>query len=290
MLECHRRAYVSKRWLFVFCLLAFSTEAAGMEIGLFKKTNGAGQITSVTVNTKPATTFVFVGLNGTNQSGAGNTVNGLITFPFTPVAGQPGTVTVTALNETWSNRVPNNTVVLSDQERAAQKAKKLTRLNGLPFDDSSSLAFVSDLSTIPGVFDDLQLTDSSTGTSYELTSLQVFVDLDPAFFNQTDFDSPQAIATGMLNSDISNVELSANSFIGFGAGPAIPDTYVLILGTANAILSDGSLGSPTEFSFADLVSVPEPDTLALSVLGFALSIVFSLTRRLPSRQIAPERA
>jgi len=119
----------------------------------------------------------------------------------------------------------------------------------------------------------IQVINSSTTTAYNFTSLVAYKDLDLAFLNSTDFNSPAAIASGTLAFDaVAAGGITAVTFAGQGdsvpplltlpLGAVAPDTYVLVTGTAEAIEADNQFGPPFSFAMA-FQTAPEPSALAL---------------------------
>jgi hypothetical protein len=164
----------------------------------------------------------------------------------------------------------------SAQEQKALFEPGESRFAGLPF-DQSYFAY-EDISG--GLQGQLALINSSTTAAYNFSSLSIYTDLDTSFFNSSDFDSTAAIASGHLALDavaamgVGAVQIPLNGLqslpepsqtfpiLDFPLGSVEPDTYVLVTGTASPILSDGSFGPGTTFSFA-IAPIPEPSSLML---------------------------
>jgi hypothetical protein len=158
-----------------------------------------------------------------------------------------------------------------EPSRSVPLDQSLQNLNGLPFDFSSSSFFTDDI----GAIDNIILMNSSS-QHYAFTSLTVYQNLNIAYFNQSEFDSSQAIATGVLfyqdvpvmgqdHSEYTNVAgfglgvptsclcvpTGYPAGIGFVPQPFETNTYSLLVGNAAVLNLDGSIGTPIAFSYAN---------------------------------------
>ncbi len=168
-----------------------------------------------------------------------------------------------------------------EQKEARRMGMEEVRLNGLPFDFTNSV-FVP---VGTDLHDQFTLINLSPDTPYAFTSLIIYQDLDLAFFHPASFDSPSAIASGVLAEDLTGDPLGVAPSAGlsdptltFSIGPVRPDRYDLLVGTAAPILPDGSLGSPIGFAVGR-TAVPEPGALGLLASLTVPGAIFLLRRR-----------
>jgi hypothetical protein len=197
--------------------------------------------------------------------------------------------------ENWY--VTSSGTYLSAQETRDLFESDHSRLAGLPF-DNSYVTFGNDSGTLTG---QLALVNASTAFAYDFTSLRIYKNLDLAFFNNAQFDSAAAIASGSLAIDglsllgalqipLAGLELLPEPdqtfpFLVFPLGTVTPGTYVLALGSARPIFADGNFGAATPFSIGIQVT-PEPSFFA-PVGAIAVLLSFVCRRR---TAIRPPRA
>lgn len=131
----------------------------------------------------------------------------------------------------------------------------MMRIDGLPLS-----ADVLAAAGLPGQGGVLELRNNSSDR-YALTSLSIYRNLSPTFFDGESFDSAAAIGTGFLayqetvdpTGDESQFVTLAPEAEGGAIGLAIEGLlsgYDLVTGTAAIRGEDGSLGEPVPFSFA----------------------------------------
>ncbi len=138
---------------------------------------------------------------------------------------------------------------------------------------------------------EFDLTSSDTTQPYEVSSALLYTGLDASYYGTSLFDSPSAIATGMLGADITD------NIIPVAGGPADPavayyvtpiDTsgYELLVATIEPIIdpSTGALGPPETLDMA-IQPVPEPGGVSLLAGLLALALV----RRAGCRSGEPAR-
>lgn len=165
-----------------------------------------------------------------------------------------------------------------------QKGSALPNLqnpNGTQFASSSTSAF-DVLGT--GLFTEFDLTSSNTNYPYEVTSASIYDGLNSTFLQPGIFDSPAAIASGMLAAEFTDSLIPAASgdadpAVSFTVGPVDSSGYELLVATLAPIIdpSSGALGTPEIFDIAaQALPVPEPPTLA--AMGGAM-ILLALVRQ-----------
>jgi hypothetical protein len=174
--------------------------------------------------------------------------------------------------------------VRAGMEPLGKANQYLEQFNGLPFMAADAAPFVSGTD----IFNQFTLVNSDTTSSYLLTSLNIYQDLDLTNFNSSDFDSSAAIGSSTPVVSLTNQLLlqagpDADPLLTFSIGPVTPFTYDLLTGTASQILPDGSLGSPVDFSFADAVVVP-PNPQAICFLARSASRYLSAGGAEPGRR------
>jgi len=140
-------------------------------------------------------------------------------------------------------------------------AGSLQSLNGLPFEFSLSSFFTDSIGTIDSI-----VLGNLSSQHYAFTNVTVYQNLNMAYFNQAEFDSSQAISSGVLfyqdlpntvqdNSEYTNVAgigaTGFESYIGFVPQPFQAGTYALLVGTAAVLNPDGSIGPQTSFAYAN---------------------------------------
>jgi hypothetical protein len=114
---------------------------------------------------------------------------------------------------------------------------------------------------------------NNTGANdYYLTDLKLYTGLDLTYYNQTNFYSSTAIATGSLYDDVTG--RLGTEIIPAGSGfllsvDAVPDqTYSLLMATVEEVLPSGQIGPPELVAIGGAVGVPEPSTWTTLVVGF----------------------
>ncbi|WP_447984687.1 hypothetical protein [Nitrospira sp. Nam74] len=146
------------------------------------------------------------------------------------------------------------------------------------------------------VYAQFSITNTSTQFGYDLTALKLYTDVSGAFFHDTTFNLPAAIATGTLAHDyiaenggslaIPVAGQGVSSQIVFSAPYSSRSGYELLIGTARPIFPDGTFGAPQDFS---ITAVPEP-TSAMLVGSGVLVLVASLSLRMRrTRKLALNR-
>jgi hypothetical protein len=139
--------------------------------------------------------------------------------------------------------------------------------------------------TPTGLVDQFNIENSDTLNGYEITSLDIYSGLNPAFYTAGNFDSLAAIASGTFVEDWAAA--TGGISIPMAGGPDLPfisvpvadanyNSYDLITGTAAPILADGTLGASFTFSSASLPETPEPAPILL--LGSGLLFLFIMRR------------
>jgi hypothetical protein len=131
------------------------------------------------------------------------------------------------------------------------------------------------------------LLNNTSSTPYEFTKLMVYTGLPLSDFGTPNFDSLSVIAQGTLaynflpGGTTALIPQAGPEPAGALTLPAFsfnPSGYTLLVGQAEQMFSDGSLGSPVSFSFAG-AAVPEPATNTLLAIGGGLLGLRSFTRR-----------
>jgi hypothetical protein len=264
-------------WVGVACLVCdcrmiadvvkFGVDADG-NFGIIAGAKDAGKKYSITqTNTATPITGTLGAGNGA-ASGSFPNGNGVDTYTLTittPKAGGGSTV------DTFKVKVGNSKNRTSVEEGAPNTfASLFLDGSGMGVFASTGLFFFTGLDG--ELVDQFNLTNSS-GSAFEITSLQLYENLNPAFFSAGDFFSGAAIASGSLSEDVNaedgNWTLNAGDLLMFDIDPAPSQGYELLVGSARQVLPDGSLGLPFSFAFAN--AVPEPGSLPL--LGGAVLIL-----------------
>lgn len=171
-------------------------------------------------------------------------------------------------NETWEGIIGCGNYTSEEQKKPA---KKQSMLESLPFDSFGSFAILDG-----DCYGQIQVINLDTDYAYEFSELLIYSDLDGSYFDTPDFDSPEAIATGRLVSNIieetlmEKVEVTpmgqAGSLITVPSGILYnSNDYVLLTGMSHKIDGDGNpIGDDVGFSIA---IIPEPATILLLGLG-----------------------
>lgn len=174
--------------------------------------------------------------------------------------------------ETWPNLADNKKEGKGVQITSLREAGKENVGNSL--NQSNNLPFIPSPGIFPdgtgGFFAQFQFANTSTSTAYYLSSFTIYTGLNLAFFDQLNFNSTIAIASGSLFYDATaeGQQFTINAddgtpfgpFFTFPMGSVDGSTYSLFTGVASPILPGGMLGPSTAFSIG-LAPVPEPSSL-----------------------------
>jgi hypothetical protein len=178
--------------------------------------------------------------------------------------------TVMVGGETWSNmKLGGNVNIISDSEKVSTQHH---RQGGSFFD----VFFELDLLPAPSnkghsynTFDIKNLGPND----YYITDLKLYTGLALADFTSSAFDTPAAIATGVLYDDVSGRlgpgVLASGDAISLSADLTPDASYALLTMTAEQVLPTGGYGPPTEVAFGG-TAVPEPASWVVFVTGFFL--------------------
>lgn len=271
------------------CMRPINAAVISYNIGVMRNKMGvATTFTPITVTSpfKTSPISAYIGNTGTAAgstkiSAAGDDTGaaGTYTAPDQPFVGKGGTFVFVIDNpntggvDTYSLVRGNGKAVSKEEEAAKRKAMQNGRGlapgginvdNAVFFDDGGS------------TYAQIDLANQDTANNYEFTTLQLYINLNPVYFNTPNFDSSQAMSTGTLDQDLSGQELDAaaslsqDSWFSVDSDPVEAGTYQLLVGEAAPILPDGSLGTPFAFS-EGVEDVPEPASLsALALVGAAM--------------------
>jgi hypothetical protein len=175
--------------------------------------------------------------------------------------------------------------------KAVETASELEKGAGLNNQqDPSGTQFASSTGfvySVPGGGNsaEFDLTSSDTSEPYMVSSALLYEGLDPSYYGTSLFDSPTAIATGILGVDITDNIIPvaggpADPSVSFNITPIDPSGYELLVATVEPIIDigTGELGPPETFDMA-IQPVPEPGSSSL--LGGLLAL--ALVRRRGAR-------
>ena len=178
--------------------------------------------------------------------------------------------TVTVGGETWSSlKLGGNVNIISDSEKVPTPHQQ-------HFGSFFDVFFNLDLLPAPSnkghsynTFDIKNLGPNS----YYVTDLKIYTDLPLADFTASAFDSPAAIASGILYDDVSGRlgpgVLPSGGGISLSASLTPDATYALLTATAQQVLPTGGLGPPVDVAFGG-TAVPEPASWATLIAGLSL--------------------
>jgi hypothetical protein len=289
--------------VFVLTILALgflgpvtSSRAGSISVTITRERNivtGVTLIKSIDITTpSPSTGYTLQsnntnGTKGTVSTGTTNSGTGQILLNYPSGITDPPSFTLIvgsgASAEHFNGFINSSASILSKEERAAGVPSFI--LPQSPIVPFSFQAF--GVSGLGPAYEQFVLTNTSTQNAYQLSSLQIYTGLNLSYFNLENYASPAAIATGTLDSDIvANLGhpaivpvagLQADPLLTFSTLPVDPRSYELLIGTAQAIESDGSLGPPIDFAFA--ATVPEPWSIILLAPAMLLLGRICLARR-----------
>jgi len=178
--------------------------------------------------------------------------------------------TVTVGGETWSNlKLGGNTNIISDSEK---KPTPHQQRFGSFFDVFIDLDLLPAPSNKGHSYNTFDIKDFGPN-SYYITDLKIYTDLPLADFTPTAFDSPAAIASGVLYDDVSGRlgpgVLPAGGAISLSASLTPDATYALLTATAEQVLPSGGLGPAETVAFGG-TAAPEPASWATLIAGLFL--------------------
>jgi hypothetical protein len=211
--------------------------------------------------------------------------SGAASMPSADGSGFDG-YTVTVGGETWSNlKLGGNVNIISDSEKHPTPH---VHQGGSFFD----VFFELDLLPAPppneghsyNTFDIKNIGPNN----YYITDLKLYTDLPLVDFTSSEFDSPAAIAAGVLYDDVSGRlgpgVLASGDAISLSASLTPDESYALLTMTAEQVLPNGGLGPPVEVAFGG-TAVPEPAAWTTLIVGLFL-LGGALRRRKPASRSA----
>jgi hypothetical protein len=186
--------------------------------------------------------------------------------------------------ESWGNITESGTYRSKEEkEQSNNSSVKVKGFDVLPFDGLDS--FFPD--SHGNLFDELTV-ENSSASGYDVSSLKLYMGLNPSFFTQSLFDSAAALASGVLVKDLianlgedTEIPATGDPFLLPDLTVSNPVTlpgYLLLIGQARQELPGGGLGPSMSFSIASL-EIPEPDSLTLLVDGLILLGGLAASRR-----------
>ena len=171
--------------------------------------------------------------------------------------------------DTYSLVRGNGKAVSKEEEAAKRKAMQNGR--GLaPGHDVDNAVFFDDGGS---TYAQIDLANQDTANNYEFTTLQLYINLNPVYFNTPNFDSSQAMSAGTLDQDVRARSwmrrhrfrrIHGSRWIPIRSRRAPTNCWL----AKQPILPDGSLGTPFAFS-EGVEDVPEPASLSavLALVG-----------------------
>jgi len=176
--------------------------------------------------------------------------------------------TVTVGGETWSNlKLGGNANIISDSEKVPAP-HQLHAINGSEVGAGASTLPFGPLNKGHS-FNTFDVKDFGPD-NYYITNLKIYTDLPLADFTPTAFDSPAAIASGVLYDDVSGRLgpgiLSSGGAISLSASLTPDASYALLTATVEQVLPTGGFGPPVDVAVGDTV-VPEPASWAMLIAG-----------------------
>ena len=223
-----------------------------------------------TISGGPANANVTWKDNNSGATASGMTDgSGNASLPSADGSGFDG-YTVTVGGETWSNlKLGGNVNIISNSEKNPTPHR-------MQFHSFFDVFFDLDVLPAPSSpghsYNTLDIKDLGPN-SYYVTNLEIYTDLPLADFTPALFDSPAAIASGVLYDDVSGRlgpgVLPAGGAISLSADLTPDESYALLTMTAQQVLPTGGLGPPESVAFGGTV-VPEPASWATLIAGLFL--------------------
>lgn len=166
------------------------------------------------------------------------------------------------------------------------EVQKLNRLPDLQDPNRPQLAGSSSFPFIvpqDGLFNEFQLTSSDVSQAYQVVSARLYTGLDPVHFLPGAFDSPSAVASGVLALELVDLLIpqaggDADPSVALTVGPLVPghaaSGYELLVATLRPILDFDAdrFGDSFTYTIASDASSALPEPGVLLLLGTACGL------------------